>query len=359
MEPIFMVRDDHFVSIIIPVFNRISLIKETLESVKKQTYSNWELILVDDGSTDGTFEGLVEMSKEDKRFILKKRDKFPKGASTCRNIGINLAKGNYIIFLDSDDILVSTCLENRIKMFNQYPDFDFLVFSSLIFTNHPGDSDILWNVDKNTDDIQRFLDLDVPWQTTAPFWKRHSILKLGLWDDNTSAWEDMDFHIRALINDFKYKKLYEKPDYFYRVANSDKLSKNDKTIQQLYSRIRLIENIVNYFKQNNKLTAPYKDKVIKFYMWICLNFIKLKHKEGVMAVCYSLKKLGLYNFIFYYLSKAAMTINIYLFHTTFKKIIFRIVRKLWKMTIFKYYFNDLPPKNSTVKTISYVSNKIN
>lgn len=351
-----MFLNNHLVSIIIPVFNRINIIKETLKSVIGQTHNNWELLLIDDGSTDGTYEHLVQLVKEDKRVVLHKRDKFPKGASTCRNIGIDLAKGDYIIFLDSDDILTSTCLENRVKMFDKHPECDFLIFSSLIFTDYPGDSDILWNIDKHSDDIQRFLDLDVPWQTTASFWKRGSILKLGYWDDKTSAWEDMDFHIRALIFGFKYQRINQEPDYYYRVANSDKLSKNDKTIQQLYSRIILIENIVNYLKENNLLKEPYKERVTKFYMWICLFFIKLKHEEGVMKVCYSLKKMGLYNLIFYKVTKLAMKINIYLFHTTFKKIVFKVVRNLWKKTLYDYYFSDLPPKNSTVKTIRYQAN---
>ncbi|MDQ3392688.1 MAG: glycosyltransferase family 2 protein [Bacteroidota bacterium] len=353
-----MSPNQQLVSIIIPVFNRKDIIKETLKSIKDQSYTNWEVVFIDDGSTDGTYEYLQSLALEEPRYILNKRDRQPKGASSCRNMGIDMAKGDYVIFLDSDDILFPTCFEERIRNFKLYPANDFLIFPAVIFTNTPGDSSILWNIDKEKNDILRFLELDVPWQTTAPIWKRSSLSKVGYWDDSTSAWEDMDFHIRALIYGLKYKKINNGPDYYYRVANADKLSKNDKTIKQLYSRIVLIIRIIGYFQSSGTYNELHKKKVFKFYMWICHSFLKLRHYEGVSAACKSLYKMGFYSWTSYIFTLQVMKGNKYFFDNSFFKLFFKSIRNLWMNTVFKYYFEDLPPLNCTVKTIEMKVDKI-
>ena len=98
-------------SIIIPTYNRASLIKETINSVLLQDYPNFEIIIVDDGSTDDT-ENIVK-SIEDSRINYHKKTNAERGAA--RNFGIKLAKGEYITFLDSDDILYVNHLTNWVK----------------------------------------------------------------------------------------------------------------------------------------------------------------------------------------------------------------------------------------------------
>lgn len=89
------------VSIIIPNYNSIAYIKETLESVFNQTYKNIEIIVVDDGSTDGSFEFIANLNKPNLRLVKNPK----KGACAARNYGLELANGDYIQFLDSDDVL--------------------------------------------------------------------------------------------------------------------------------------------------------------------------------------------------------------------------------------------------------------
>jgi len=94
------------VSIVITSFNRAKYIGEAIESVLSQTYSNLECIIVDDGSTDNT-EGIVfEYIKRDRRvsFYPRPQDS-PKGANACRNYGFSVSKGEYINWLDDDDLL--------------------------------------------------------------------------------------------------------------------------------------------------------------------------------------------------------------------------------------------------------------
>lgn len=87
------------ISIIIPTYNRAERLKDAIESVRTQTYVNWELIIVDDGSTDNT-EGVVR-SFDDRRIYYIKQDN--RGVSAARNTGISKARGKLIAFLDSDD----------------------------------------------------------------------------------------------------------------------------------------------------------------------------------------------------------------------------------------------------------------
>lgn len=97
-----------FFSIIVPIYNRAENVFELVECVKRQTYEKWELILVDDGSTDNTAEKCRECSEDDSR--VKYIHKNNGGVCTARNMGIDAALGDYIVFLDSDNALAEQAL---------------------------------------------------------------------------------------------------------------------------------------------------------------------------------------------------------------------------------------------------------
>lgn len=101
------------VTLITPTFNSKKLFYETFNSVVNQTFSNWEWIIIDDCSSDGTFDFIKKLVKNEKRIILLKTD-INCGTSAARNIGLKIANGKYITFLDSDDILDSDYLEKQI-----------------------------------------------------------------------------------------------------------------------------------------------------------------------------------------------------------------------------------------------------
>lgn len=94
------------ISVIIPTFNRAHIIRDTLESVINQTYKDWECLIIDDISNDNTEEVLESFLREDVRFKYFRRPlNRKKGATVCRNIGLEMASGDYIQFLDSDDVI--------------------------------------------------------------------------------------------------------------------------------------------------------------------------------------------------------------------------------------------------------------
>jgi glycosyltransferase involved in cell wall biosynthesis len=101
------------VSVVIPAHNRAAAIGACLESVRQQTYPHWELIVVDDGSADGTAEIVRALEKREPRFRLIRHDR-NRGAQAARNTGVRAARGQWIAFLDSDDQYTAQSIELRL-----------------------------------------------------------------------------------------------------------------------------------------------------------------------------------------------------------------------------------------------------
>lgn len=106
------------VSIITPTYNSAKYIAETIQSVQSQTYQNWEWIIIDDGSSDETEKIVKAFIEKDKRIQFHKLEK-NSGPAIARNIGIEKASGNFMTFLDADDIWFPTFIENSIATINQ------------------------------------------------------------------------------------------------------------------------------------------------------------------------------------------------------------------------------------------------
>ena len=114
------------VSVIIPVYNSEKTIEKTLNSVINQTYKEIEIILTDDGSTDESTVILKNYIEKNKNFVIKLVTKKNGGVSSARNLGIDNSKGEYISFLDSDDVWLPKKLETQIKIFLENKNIDCL-----------------------------------------------------------------------------------------------------------------------------------------------------------------------------------------------------------------------------------------
>ena len=122
-----MVGSDSLVSVIIPLFNAEKFIGETIRSVVTQSYNNWELIIVDDCSTDGSRDIVREYEKKDSRIKLIESRSNHGGPARPRNIGLENANGEYIAFLDADDLW----LENKLKIqLNHIAKYNYNFISS-------------------------------------------------------------------------------------------------------------------------------------------------------------------------------------------------------------------------------------
>lgn len=120
------------VSIITPSYNSAKFIAETIQSVQNQTYQNWEMIIVDDGSSDETESVVLSIIENDNRIQFHKLSQ-NSGPAVARNTGIDKASGAYMTFIDADDIWFPTFIENNIKTI-QETGIPF-VFSSYRRTN--------------------------------------------------------------------------------------------------------------------------------------------------------------------------------------------------------------------------------
>jgi glycosyltransferase involved in cell wall biosynthesis len=214
---------NNLVSIIIPCYNKATFLAETLQAVLNQTFTDWECILVDDGSTDETPAVAKAYLEKDTRFryFLKKNE----GVSTARNFGLKKAQGDFVIFLDADDILADFSLAKRLDYFSQYPEQDGLVFSTHFFeydTNNPGN---LFNCDPEIESerkyLEFFLNYQFVWQTTSPIWKR-SVLEKVQFRDELRLLEDIVLNIEILfLQNIKIKRIHL-VDNYYRVLLTKK-----------------------------------------------------------------------------------------------------------------------------------------
>jgi glycosyltransferase involved in cell wall biosynthesis len=110
------------VSVVIPAFNRCDYINETIDSVLSQDYPNVELIVVDDGSTDGTYEILLEYAEQDRLKLVTHPVRENKGQSAALNLGLREASGEFIAILDSDDLFLPGKLSAQVEYLNSHPD---------------------------------------------------------------------------------------------------------------------------------------------------------------------------------------------------------------------------------------------
>jgi len=207
------------ISIIIPNYNKSQFVVETINSVKKQTYDNWEAIIIDDCSSDNSVEIIEELISNDNKFRLKVNFS-NKGANYSRNLGIKEAKGDFIIFLDSDDILSKDCLKNRIEFFRESSNIDFAVFCMGSFNEVIGDNTFLWNKFEGNL-VKRFLSHDLPWAIPSLLWKKSSLEMLKGFDESFKRYQDVELHIRAMLDDnINYAiQNSNKADCYYRISD--------------------------------------------------------------------------------------------------------------------------------------------
>lgn len=187
------------VSIIIPIYNRVHLINETLESIRDQTYTNWECIIVDDHSTDGTFELLSELARKDSKIrVYLKPDHLPKGPSASRNYGLSLAEGEFINWFDSDDLMHPQKLAKDLVALED-ETIDFTISQSEFFgKNKPKKK--YWNQKLLSDQpVDDFILKKIGWSVNNPLWKKSSLVKNGLiFDEKIITADDFLFHIEVL-----------------------------------------------------------------------------------------------------------------------------------------------------------------
>ncbi len=212
-----MTSDFPKVSVITPVWNLDEYLNETIRSVSEQSLQEWELVIVDDQSTDRSADIAEKWSKRDSRIRSVVRQSAVKGASACRNQGFAASRGRFILFLDGDDVLSSDCLEQRLSAMAKNPDTDFGVFPCHRFLSEPGDSVERCGEQAKEDDLRNALRGKLPFQTSAVLWRRESYEHLGGWCEDLNSWQDWHIHTKALLRRLHYRRYENCGEYYYRL----------------------------------------------------------------------------------------------------------------------------------------------
>ncbi|MFB9108012.1 glycosyltransferase family 2 protein [Flavobacterium gyeonganense] len=274
---------DKLISIIIPVYNRALLIGETLNSVLEQSYSNWECLIIDDGSTDDTNQVVNEYILIDKRFQYHYRPQNrKKGANACRNFGFELCKGDYIQWFDSDDLmhkdklkLKAECLENH--------NVDFVVCEGIEYRNTIDNVIHHWNEIQSDHILLDHIIGKANFHTNGPMFKKDFLIDIPLFNEDLQRKQEWEFYSRLLTFSISYKPLAVVLYYFRLHQNS--INGLDK-ISTLESRI-LSNKLVFKLAKNNlsdkDLMIVRKQFVNKYILFFKL--AKQGKKINLMILC--------------------------------------------------------------------------
>ncbi len=305
------------VSIIIPIYNRAHLIEETLDSIIRQTYLNWECILVDDGSTDNTLEVLKNYNENDNRIKYYRRpsDRL-KGANTCRNYGFELSKGEYINWFDSDDIMFENFIEDKISNFqnnidavvhrNKYSNYAITRFrkSKFYYTNG-----------KNI--FFHYAMEEVELQTSSFMWRSLFLKGKELFNPHINRYQDNEFHIRM---------LYRSPNLFFNEEELAIVRGGDGDSSQISS----LQNL-----STKKLLD------IFYFRWLTIYLNKKNENFNYNEINTVISKKAIWSFY-----------ELLLFETKFTKRIESIIRNREKI-IFIYLLKEFSFIN-VMKSVIYI-----
>ncbi len=198
------------VSVIIPSFNYGHFLKETLEDLLLQTHSDWECIVIDNRSTDDTKNIVEEFIKRDPRFKYLFDEK--KGPSTSRNMGIMAAKGEFIQFLDADDLIQHNKFKSALQLFGKNKEADIVYSDMRYFADgNKGELFYYMTMDKNADrkwmtyvrggrkEILPALLKENIMVISSPLIKRSALMEVGLYIETLVFNEDWELWLRFAL----------------------------------------------------------------------------------------------------------------------------------------------------------------
>ncbi|MBL8008444.1 MAG: glycosyltransferase family 2 protein [Ignavibacteria bacterium] len=262
------------VSIIIPTYNRVKMLEKSIESVFAQSYKDWELIIIDDASTDETELRMTELSSKEKSVNYLRIPKIEgKGISEYLNIGLRNSRGEYIARIDDDDYW---CHKDKLKMQVEFLDKNpeyVVVGGGVILVDEKG-NELFKYLKKETDEeIRNFALYSNPFTHATVMFRKDAAMKLGGYR-NMKHVEDMELWLRMGM----VGKLYNFREYFITYMTAGQ----NKSFQQQRENSRTVVDVVKMHGKN--YPNFYKAFALNYtqYMYSFLPMFFKKHLQSFM-----------------------------------------------------------------------------
>lgn len=244
------------VSVVVPVHNREDLLPETLDSVLSQTFIDWECIIVDDHSTDGSLAVAENYTRKDNRFCVVSLPDTKRYANAARNYGMSLARGEFVNFLDSDDLFLPDKLQIQLNEFMHESALDAVTCQHAIigegkirYLKFAEDSfwlDVAWYPDY----FERYGGL---WCTNGPLWRKTSILSIRGWDERLMIFQDVELNVRAILAGLQIKRVEQVLVYVQDADNNRTTSPSINSYSNLQKSVLIAWKLLQESAQITEL----------------------------------------------------------------------------------------------------------
>jgi len=282
------------ISIIIPTYNRAHLIGATLDSILAQTYTHWECLVIDDGSSDSTSVLMKAYLDKDRRFSYYQRpEHLPKGANACRNYGFEKSKGEYINWFDSDDVMEPTKLELQLKALELHEGAPYCICQTAWLEKDTGALIGLRSKSITSEHrMEDYILYNIFWSILAPLWRSDFINKHELrFDETLQQSQEYDFHIKALainsnyvIIDHALASMYKHDGNLSHFLYHDDL--------KLFSNLKVKSRIVNHYIKGFTVEGQFKFlEILTLFYKDLLTHKKLGIAKQVLPLLYKTLKL--------------------------------------------------------------------
>jgi glycosyltransferase involved in cell wall biosynthesis len=274
------------VSVVIPAYNSMHYLPATLDTVLKQSFEDYEVIIVDDGSTDHIGEWAAGVNDSRVKLITQVNQ----GPSIARNTGIAQAQGDYVAFLDADDLWESTKLEKQVEILDRQPEIG-LVYTWIIQTDKEGNS---------TGRLFKFYDEGQVWERmllrnfiacgSTPMIRRVCFEEVGNFDPDLFGPEDNDMWLRIAA---KYKfAVVKEPLVYYRQLNSS-VSRNLEKMERSWKimHAKAFANAPDHLTPTNLEKLERQSYGLK-YVYLAWRALQSKDKNYRLAIAYSQKAVS-------------------------------------------------------------------
>lgn len=254
--------DNPLVTVVIPCFNAERWIRQAIESVLNQSYPKIEVVVVDDGSTDGSLD--VVRSFGDSVICTTGPNQ---GPSAARNRGLKMARGEWIQFLDADDLLHPLKIDLSLACCAGNPEVNFVWALPYSFEGESLPAP-LTRVDVDFSQLKKSISLNVLDAHYAPavaMFRANFLRRVGDWNETITRWEDLEYHARIAAMAGFYMRL-EIPLYFYRQHDGTRLSDSNRNHSNLDQASHTLMRVREVFEASNIDQLEWKNCLFPFHL---------------------------------------------------------------------------------------------